>query len=91
MAYRLAITAASANDIDSVVDAAEIANTPFVDCTGMATRPIGMALGVPFKNSAKIYGPSAISGRLRGLVKLCQQPAPCSMPDPVPRSEVAHV
>jgi len=91
VAYRLAITAAWADDTDSVADAAEIANTLFVDCTGMAIRPIGMALGMPFKSCTKIYGPSAISGRLRGLVALCQQPAPCSMPDPVPRSEVAHV
>ena len=91
MAYRLAITAASAGDAGSVVDATEIANTPFVDYTGMSTRPIGMALGVPFKSCTKIYGPSSIPGRLRGLVALSQQPAPCSMPDPVPRSEVAHV
>ena len=91
MAYRLAITAAWADDTDSVVDATEIANTPFVDCTGVTTRPIGMALGMPFKSCAKIYGPSSIPGRLHTLVALCQQPAPCSIPDPVPRSEVAHV
>lgn len=91
MADRLAITAAWAADTDSVVDAAEIANKLFVNYTGMATRPIRMALGMPFKSCAKIYGPSSIPGRLHRLVALCQQPAPCSMPDPVPRSEVAHV